>query len=755
MAIDKVSIAYAAAVVALCTKVSSAPAAADGPADTSDQLTTITVTAQRREENIQKVGESVLALSPQEFGASRVMKPVDLMQLTPALSSVNTTTDGTPVFAIRGVGLDDYNPNNSSGTAVYLDNIYATSPMFLSGQMYDVQRVEVIEGPQATLYGRNATGGAINIISNMPARDFGAYLTAGFGRWSDVNFTGAVTGSLGDDWMARVAVAVANQSDGWQTDINTGRDVGKINRQAARGILEYAPTGSRLSVLFNFHGTHDTSLPSSPQSYGNAAYAGPAAAPLLDTGTDDPSKVRVGALAIGRDENGAGVGVTVNYELDAARLSLISGWDRYSRRVTDNVDGIPGPSFDLFQNDETRQTYAELRLVSQRPIFNDLLDWTVGASYSGSHFEGGDSSDQSAPYVGQYEIPPNYTTPGLSVAQADYTQITDSWSVYSQTTTHLTSAFRLVLGGRYSQDKVGFDGISTETGSAAGGVLFNGVGATVAALDEERTERHVSYRAGVEFDAAENVLLYANVATAFKAGTYYAAPALDPAAWRYVRPEKVQGLEGGIKSTWLDRKLMLNIAAFDYKYDDRQSIIIFISPASGFPVGSLANVPESRITGGEFEFTVRPVAALEISAGVSYLSARVTKTLNDVGGAPLYTNVPDGTRLAQAPQNSYLLSATYHLPQVVQWRPSINLNGRWTGSQRSSISDPNGYYGPFKQLNARLSVVSPTAAWEVAAWGQNLTSADSTTYASTDFWGGVTIYRQMPLSYGVELTRHF
>jgi len=736
--------------------ISSIPAKAETvqASREADTLTTIVVTAQRREEDIQKVGAAITAIDGKELARARIVQPLNLMELTPALSAVNTTSDGSPVFSIRGIGLDDFNPNNSGGTAVYLDNIYAGSQLFLSGQLFDIQRAEVVKGPQATLYGRNATGGAINIISNMPTDTVKGSATVGYGRWDTGRVLAALSGPLGNGWSARLAASVENQGTGWQTDLDNGRKYGKTNRQAIRGLLRYQSDGP-FSALFNIHGIRDHSQPSSPQSFGNVFAVGAGSQALLDTGTDDPARVRVGNLDLSRSDSGFGAGVTLGYDTEAADVSLITSWDRYHRETVDSVDGIPGPSFDLLQHDKARQFYGELRVVSKKPIINGLTDWLAGISYVRTHFDGRDASDQSGPFVGQFATPPDFVTTGLSVAQADYVQLSTSWGAFLQTTTHLMPNLRLVLGGRFSRDRNSFTGVSLETGLADGGVLFQGVGATVAALDESHTTSTGSYRAGLEFDVTDTVLLYTNVSSAFKAGTYYASPALDPAAWRYVRPERVRSVEAGLKSTWLDHRLQMNVAAFDYAYRDRQSLIIFISPATGFPVGSLANVPEAKITGGEIELTWKPVSQFEITAGWSHLKSRVTRTLDNVGGAPLFTPVPTGSPLSQAPSNSYTAAAAYRLPLASSWQGMLDVNGRWTSKQISTISDPNGVYGPNKQFNARIGLASTSSHWDFSIWGRNLTDENSTTYASSDFYGGATVWRMQPRSYGIDVTRDF
>ena len=188
----------------------------------AQEIEEIIVTAQKREEALTDIGMSITAISGEQFESLGMTHAVDLAAQTPGLTAQNAIVSGTPIFAIRGMGLDDFHVNNNSGVGVYLDGVAANSPVFLHGQLFDTERVEILKGPQGTLYGKNATGGVINYLSRRPTDQPEGYLTAGYGRWNTLNATGAVSGPLGERTSGRLA-ANFRSGDDWQKDLDTGR----------------------------------------------------------------------------------------------------------------------------------------------------------------------------------------------------------------------------------------------------------------------------------------------------------------------------------------------------------------------------------------------------------------------------------------------------------------------------------------------------------------------------------------------------
>ncbi len=734
-------------VAALTSPLISSAALAQAPKVASDSsgvtLGDIIVTAQRREQTAQSVAASIAVLSGAQLTDSHIREPADIARLTPGLSTLNRTADTLPTFSIRGIGLDDFNPNNTSATAVYIDGVFQTGSVFLAVPIFDVARVEVLKGPQGTLYGQNATGGAISFLSNQPTDDLDGYVTAGYGRYDTIDLNGAVGGSLGHGFSARVAGTFTHQGHGFQTDIDTGREIGAKRRFAGRGLLKYE--SGIFSTVLNIHGGHDYSIPASYQHDGSGPDAD-----LFDSTPLSAKRVRVGDLPMRRRETSFGTSLTTTVDLGTAELISILGYDHIKRFVVDNNDGNPQPVYDFTQNEKVGQFYEETRLSSKEPLFG-RTNWILGTNYSRQHFLGNDFTDQSTFFVGVALMPPDIYTRGLSVASAHYLQKPSSLGFFANTSTDIVHGLRLILGARYSRDRVHAQGATLETGTADGGVLFNGVGSVVDSVDETRKSSKFDYRAGLEYDVAKDILFYGTVSTGSKSGLYYLGPAVTPVNWRYVKPERLTSYEAGLKTSFLDRKATLNVAGFYYDYRDRQTGVLFIT----FPLfaASLANIPKASVKGFEVEANVRPLPGLALGGSLTYLDGKIKKSIDNVDGAPLLEPAPPGTRLAQAPKWTYNLNASYRVDLSDELKVTPSLNFQHVSTQTSAAFDALGNYGPQNVLDGRIAV-SYRNDWTVALWGRNLTNNDDLLTANSGLIGR-TVFIRPPISYGVELTKKF
>ena len=712
------------------------PLAISGAVSAQTTLEEIVVTAQKRAQSVQDIGVTISAFSAEQVEDMNLSAPKDLAAFTPGLSTANATSGGTPIFAIRGIGLDDFNVNNNSGVGVYVDEVFASSPVMLSGQLFDVERVEVLKGPQGTLYGKNTTGGAINFISNKPTDEIEGYVTAGLGRWNSKTLTAAVSGPLSDNVRGRIAIDGENAGDGWQKDIDTGREFGKADRFAARGLLSF-DASDQLSGLLNLHFSRDKSTPESPQSTG-----GPFAPAgfTIATGSDRPEDVRVGDLNVSRDEEGWGSALTLNYDLENISITSITSYDSYDRKVIDNLDGDPYPTFDFYQDSEVEQWSQEFRFSSDA-IEN--LSWVAGLSYSEDDIQVNDASDTALPFG---------VHPGAQArAQADYLQQSESFGAYLHTETRLNDELSLTVGLRYSRDERSFKGDTTDID---GNIIFTTPGAIVVSLDDSQTENDLSYKIGLDYDLNDSTLVYANVATAYKTGVFYGSPALAPDVWGYTKPEQVFSYELGIKADLLDDSLRINAAFFHYDYDDRQSLLLG-QDANDIFIVTLDNIPKSEIDGAELELHWLPLDGLDVRLGVSYLDAKVTEAPTTLRGLRLSTPVKAGDSLSQAPEWSYVAAASYRWDLDGDLYARVFASYSHSEEQVAALADPSGIYGPISDASARLSVGHQDQSWEIALWSKNLTDGDDTTYSAANFYAGAQYYRQQPRSYGIEASYRF
>lgn len=716
--------------------------AAEEPQKEKVELEKIVITSQKRSQNLQEVGASVTAFSGDILDELGLQTPKDVAAFTPGLSTTNATSGGTPIFAIRGVGLDDYNINSVSGVGVYIDEVLAGNPAMLSGQIMDVERVEVLKGPQGTLYGKNTTGGAISYISNKPQDYLDGAITLGYSKWNTSSVNGFINSPLTDDINGRLAFSYKKQADGWQEDIGTGIEYGKVDQLALRGMLSLQLSDST-EALLSLRYSQDQSLPESPQ--GIDFFASQAGG--FSSLPNDATRVDVGDLPLQRDEEGSGATLHITADFQSVSFTSITAWDKYDRFVVDNYNGFSSSVFDFVQDNEVEQVSQEFRLTSTT---DSRFSWISGIIYSVDKVTVNDESTAGA--IPAFDVAAFFNT-------SEYQQTTDSFGAYLHTETELSDALKLTVGLRYSADEKEFVGRSVAD--------FGGGPFDAAVLDQTEDESSLTYRLGLDYQLSDDVLIYTNAATGYKTGAFYGSPVTDQRLWSYAKPEELLSLEAGVKLSLLDNRMRINTVVFRNEYDDRQSLILacqsqgqacingsspdFSDPTDLFAV-SLDNIDESEINGAELEIQWLPTNNLSLLGGVGYIDAKVKTPKSDLNGVPLATNIPKGATLSQAPKWSYNGIARYEVDINDDFYARFQLAYSYKGEQRAALSDTNAIYGPVKSLDARIVVGPSGQEWEVALWAKNITDEAGETYAFSNYLGGKTVYRQRPISFGIEAT---
>ncbi len=723
--------------------------------DEHRQLREIVVTATRRAEPAQNVGIALTAVSGRLTHSLRVEQPLDLSLVDPSLSTMNAQTDGTPLFLLRGIGLDDFNNNNSSGVGIYQDGVFASFPGFLTDTLYDVGRVEVLKGPQGTLYGKNTDGGAINIISAQPTEHFGGYVELGYSRWNTVDLTSAVSGPLSDRVKARLAGTLTTQGQGYQTDLATGQRFGKLHRGGARALFDIR-LSEAASLDLNFHWVYDRSVPSSPSTPNVEALIPLEPFPtagLMDS-PPDGTRVRVGGLPLYKHEVGGGASAKLTMDFAHFTLTSIGAYDYFTDHSLDNYDGYPAADNNWTKNFQQWQLSQEVRLTSKR---GGRVDWIVGAIYSQNWYRNRDALD----WTFVYGLATYMTQQGLAITAENFVQRQRSSGVYANLDTHLSARLTLVTGLRYSHDQTAFDGVTIDpTGLltyAANGFSGPIVPNTVlAALDDSRSNQNVSYRVGLDYHLRPEVLLYGSVASGYKAGIYYGQPAQVQVDWGYVQPETNLTSELGIKSRFLDDTVQLDADVFDSVIRNRQSSLsLWAGPVGTQPlIAGLGNVPRSRIDGVEAELDWRPVRGLEIHLAATRLDARVTETLTSENGLALFTPVRVGQMLPDAPSFAWSYIVRYEHPMSAHLIAFAQANDRFVNAIHPYLGDPTTF-GRGHDMGVRIGIRDPQSHWTSSLWSTNVTDARPLTYAFAGSEGQRVSFYQRPRSIGIDFTYEF
>jgi iron complex outermembrane receptor protein len=715
----------------------------------------VIVTAQKRSQNAQQVGVAITVASGEDVKTRRFQQPLDLASISSSLSTMNSTTDGTPLFLVRGVGLDDFNTNNSSGVGTYLDEVFASLPGFLTEALFDVDRVEILKGPQGTLYGKNTAGGAINILSRQPTDHFEGYVDASYSRWETTDLTAAVSGPLTDNIKARLAATATLQGEGYQTDIDTGKKYGKLDRGGVRSIFDVR-LSDRLGLNLNIHYVYDNSTPSSPSTPNVEALIPPQPFPTVGLLDSPPggTQVRVGGLALYKHEQGEGAVARLNAQFDGFSVVSITAFDYFSDHSFENYDSYPAADNNWIKNFQQNQFSQEVRAASNT---GGIVDWIVGADYSQNWYRCRDSLD----WTFVYGLATSITDSGKAITAANFTQKQQSEGLYAHAETHLAKQWTLVTGVRYSHDQVSFNGVTTDpTGlltyaanNFTGPVIPNTI---LAALDQTRSSQNVSYRVEMDYKPVRKILLYASLATGYKGGIYYGQPAQVQVDWGYVQPETETTVELGVKSRFLRDSLEINAAVFDTDISNRQSSLsLWAGPVGTEPlIAGLGNVPRARIDGAETEIRWRPITGLSVDLGVTYLDSRVTQTLTSDNGLALYTPVNIGQALPDAAKWSGGWTLSYAHPVARDLKAYVQANDHYNSGEHPYLADPTTF-GREESLGARIGVYNAAQRWNLSLWGTNLLDARPLTYAFAGSEGQQVSFYQKPRSVGVNVNYSF
>lgn len=591
-------------------------------------LTDIVVTAQRRAEPLQRAAIAVSAVSGDDLAQSGVTETANLGKLIPSL--VVQPTGGTTSFFLRGVGTNSQNSFSENAVAFNFNGVYVGRPTAPAGAFYDLERVEVVKGPQGTLYGRNATGGAINVLPKRPELGkFGASALLEYGNYDSKKGFLALNVPIGETVALRVAGQVVDR-DGYISD---GYDDDK--GEAVRASLLIEPSSLWSAVLvadyYRQHGKGAGAvlLPSAafavPPVADRVSISSPAAqaairgyaatifAPPFCGGFG--GFVSSGCVSLAGsdgflDNKFYGVSATVTGDLGFGTLTVIPAWRRSDVNFRTYLPGFAGDFVDLAE-----QTSVEVRLAS-----NDAqsLRYVLGAFYFGEN-------QKTENYFRQGNISTTRFTPLLN---------TESIAAFGQLTFAVSDALRLVAGGRYTrEDKKQLT--STASGGLPGPIQPPLSAPFTGSLSFEK----FTWKAGVEFDAGPASLLYANVATGFKSGGFFVAQPPN----NTFRPETLTAYTVGSKNRFFGNKLQLNVEAFYWDYRDQQITFVGGVPTGNglFAQGSITvNAGKSRIYGAELEARFAPTPHDRFNVNVQYLDGRYDSLITanfSPTGAPVVT----------------------------------------------------------------------------------------------------------------------
>jgi iron complex outermembrane receptor protein len=685
------------------TAASFGEPAADAAAGDVNGLGEVVVTAQRRVESAQNVGIALSVLGGGELAQKGITSVVDLQNAIPSLQVEPAFGSSQPQYRIRGVGFLDYTSNNASPIGVSIDNVAFALPIQTAGQLFDIDRVEVLRGPQGTLYGRNTTGGEINFITNRPTEETHAGFTAEYGSFNAVNAEGYVSGSIAPGLLGRLSVATEQGGD-WQRNRETGQRLGKRDKVAGRGQLEWKPSDA-VDLLLEFHLSKDKSDETGlhllqPYIRTNAAGAVTTAIPA-DTSRYvtgwrlDPAFAAVTGLAPGSkpglDNSNNGVDLAANFDLGGVKLTSITAYEKMIRREYSDWDATEFYDSDEYFHSSLDVISQELRVASTG---TGPFGWLGGVFYSDQKLDEDFYSDFSdVPYLG-------------GIALTSYEQKANSFGEFGQISYQFAPALKATLGVREDHETRELRNLST-------GFIVPVVPFT-SGLSRSITSNLPSGKFELDYTPVEGTLIYESVSRGVKSGGFTAhntttAPSVDP-----FEPEKLTAYEVGIKSD-VTRTLRVNASAFYYRYRDQQILGKVYDTISSSYIGRFVNA-NSRLSGGELEVEWHPVSGLAVSQYAGFVEGYYTSTLLDSN------NVNYDGRPLSVPKWSYGGDVSYGFA-VSDYKITAESNYSFhdTYSQFYLLGSDAFTIPKYWLANASLSVTPASGGpWTLALWGRNI-----------------------------------
>lgn len=680
-------------------------------ATTGTQIEQVTVTAQRREENVQSVPITVSAFGEQALKDNNVKTALDVGKLD--TSVVVQAVDGNVLPFIRGVGTPLVTMGNESSIAVYLDGIYQTRLNSAMMLLNNVDRIEILKGPQGTLFGRNASGGLVNIITSdpVPGDPMQAKATVGYGNYNTLYGSGYVSGSIGDNVAVSLAAVYDNQQDGWGHNITTGGDAWTSEQEAFRGKLTWnidANTRVHIAAQYARMNTDEgqqLQVQGQPQGWPTGSgLAGPVPPlPFFDTRND------LSNVFVTTDQ---GASISIEHDFSFATLIETAAFSstRENRPLDVDTTGLNAYNADF--KDHAKQFTNELRLVSNS---SGPFTWTAGLYY----YQTNQTYDPISLNGFSLGLPPATDLHIFSKLAVH------SYAAYAQGTYEIAPKLNLTLGGRYTEDHD--TGSGSEQLASAGAPPFIIPG---SATTGKKTFAKMSWRVALDYHFTDDTMGYVSVDRGFKSGTFNLVP-FGPTP---VKPEILTSYEAGLKNEFWDGRLQLNGAAFYYDYKDAQVNTV---PAPG--ILDIQNAPSSRVYGLDLDGEIVPTDGLTLKAGLSLLSAKYRDfpdaAFFQPGGAPNFGLVgpfsqsAKGNYLSRAPKVSYNVGGQYIIPFANESSVALGANFSYNSG---FFWDPDNrvHQGAYGLLDAQISYTFPHSNTAIRLWGSNLTDSH---YYSNEF----------------------
>lgn len=736
----------------------------------------IIVTAQKREESLSKVPMAVAAFSGEEIAGRQINSPQDLVKLVPSFQYVQSLT-GTPVYSIRGVGFNDTSSAARPTVSVYVDQAPLPFSVETVGAALDIERLEVLKGPQGTLFGQNSTGGAINYIAAKPTKDFVAGGALTYGRYNSNIIEGFVSGPLSGTLSYRIAVKHEGR-DPWQHSQTRNEMLGAKDVTVGRMLLAWEPSDTlHFNLNLNgfidrsdqqagqftvFHATTPSQVSKIPLKYRNMP-AAPHDNAVADwtPGRDYQHHDKFGQATLRADYDAGG----------DVQITSITSYMKFNGSYIQDPDGSEYQFFETGLGSKLETFTQELRASA---TFDNGLRLIAGGNYEHSKVhQRFDEFLQATPSFGFSALPGGPAQFTHVTPVFDYS--TNVYAIFGNADFDVSDKFSLHGGIRYTKDKTRFAGCNYDGGDGAAAQGFNitqnriqtsaGVplttiqpgGCITFSTTDLRPEvvrsildeNSISWRAGVDFKPSSTTMIYANVTKGFKIGSF---PLLGASFDRQYRPavqESVLSYEVGLKTRMFANTIRFEAAGFYYDYRDKQVFGSFSDPTFG-ALKAQVNIPKSSLYGFEGSLFWVPDSHLTVSTSGTYLHSKI----DDFTVLTIFNQSKNikGESFPFTPKWSGMFDAEWKTP--LDGSKSFFVGGSVRG-QTKTHSELGNYQefniSPYALLDLRVGVRGDDGRWRASLWMNNVTDKYYWVNAST-YQDTVVRYTGMPRTFGISLS---
>lgn len=697
------------------------------------ELEEIIVTARRISENLQTTPVSVTVVGQQTLTDLSITNIREIEALAPNLQVSSGFGGGSNGgnFFIRGIGQLDFIATSDPGVSLYVDGVYYGRTVGAALDTADIERVEVLKGPQGTLFGKNTIGGAINITTAKPDSKQAGFVEATIGNYGRYDGRFMANVPVADNLFVKLTGLTRN-NDGFAKRVLDGVRVGDDNDVSGRVQIAWHPTDAvtvDLSTDVTRRRAHIAA-----QSATNVIASGGSDTFRRLTGIDailyqpsaKPWEINTSGVDPTDNLNVFGTSLEVNWDLDFANLKSISAYRTQKSHTAADFDGTQIAYNDQIVDQDQNQTTQELQLSGN----TDTLKWIAGLYFLRENVK----ENVENQYFGFYRYLPYGQG---AVTETDLS--TTNFAAFGQATYNVSPKFSLTAGLRWTYEKKRVD-ID---------VPFDVNGRPISLLGRESWD-NLSPRFGAEYQATSDLLLYASATRGFKSGSFNGRPDRDTGFQAY-DPEKVWAYEAGAKSQWLDDRLRLNGAGFWTRYQSMQLVTGGVD-ANGnlyFPVDNAGDVD---IRGAELEMQARLTSALRLNATLGYADEKWTEIL------PI-AFVTEASRLPYLSHWNWSLGAQYTVPLAEFGAATLGGQYSYRSAYISDTGDsPLAFQEGYGLVSAFLAIEPDDAPWTLRFWGKNLTNERYRTYSQdlivfgdshTSVWWG------RPREYGVTLSVTF